>query len=167
MGRVSELDSRSREHIPFTVSADTDRQSLAGRAVCCARLVQASGEKSRQNLLSRYTPSTNFVTPFALGRLKFCFPCGAMVKLTSQAVLALTSVRFKICGAQRCAHSFHCLCPPLPLGLPPQPLTPSAGGLARTCRLRHSTGVSPSVFSYVGRTKSSRELLRLFLRSCV
>lgn len=138
---------------------------LAGEAVCCARVIQASCEKSRQIFASRYAPSQKSVTPFALGRSEYLFPCGAMVKLTSCHVLALVSCGLSPCGAQRCRTHSYCLGAPLSRLAPPATPHASRGALARTTRVRWMESESPASAFQPTRSKPSRELFRLFLRS--
>lgn len=124
MERIPSSDQKFKLILPCEMCADFVRQSLAGRAVCFARFVQASDEKSRQKFVPSYRQSQISVTPFALGRPFVLFTCGGHGGLTSQTVLALTSGSLSPCGAQRCRPRSYCLCAPLTHWLPPQPRTP-------------------------------------------
>lgn len=138
---------------------------LAGEAVCCARQVQASGEKSRHIFVSRCTPSQKSVTPFALGRSCILFPAGLWSKLTSLAVLALGSGSLIPCGALRSRPPSYCLGAPLSRLAPPATPHASRGALTRTKQVRWMESESPASGCYPTTSQPSRELLRLFVRS--
>lgn len=147
----------------FSVTSEWLRHS--GKAVCYARVIQASCEKSRHIFASRFTPLQKSVTPFALGRLKYFDPCGAMVNLTSCHVLALISRGLSPCGAQRCrAHSYR-LCSPSSSGLPPQPRTPGRAHLPALNEARWMESEYPASALHPTRSTHTHNAFRLFIRS--
>jgi hypothetical protein len=154
-----------KNYIPGKVSGYFSGIRLAGRAVCYARCLMASDEKSRQIFASRCTPLQKSVTPFALGRLNILFPAGQWTNSHKPPCLALSSGRFSPCGALRCGRPSYCFCAPLTPGLPPQPRTPGGthAHAQRSCVLQK---VSHHARRWQTAADASfRKALRAFVRS--
>jgi hypothetical protein len=139
----------------------------AGNMVCCAPLGQASCEKSRQFFPIPCSHSKKTVTPFALGHTYVLFACSGQGVFTSPKVLALTSGRFKNCGAQWCGLRSYFLCAPLTHWLAPQPLTPVR---TRSPGQRSVVELKSQILAHisVGHSREKKtNALRLSVRSCM